>query len=103
MTTRSGVPMTRESTSQGERSKVRRPRALTPHSMVMPFAPASPAQPSRIAAGAAELRRLGLQVAERPSTENDGYFAASTASRRDELVGALERDDIEALVGTRGG
>jgi muramoyltetrapeptide carboxypeptidase len=103
MTTRSGVPMTRVSTSQSERSKARKPRALPPHSMVIPFAPASPAESSRIAAGVAELKRLGLQVAERAATENDGYFAASTAIRRDELVGALERDDIEALVGTRGG
>ena len=103
MTTRSGVPLTREASSQSERSKVRKPRALTPHSMVMPFAPASPAEPSKIAAGAEELRRLGLHVVERTSTENDGYFAASTAIRRDELVGQLERADIAALVGTRGG
>jgi muramoyltetrapeptide carboxypeptidase len=95
--------MPRESTSQSERSKVRKPRALTPRSMVMPFAPASPAEPSRIEAGIAELTRLGLQVAERPSTENDGYFAGTTATRRDELIAALERDDIAALVGTRGG
>jgi muramoyltetrapeptide carboxypeptidase len=46
---------------------------------------------------------LGLRVAERPSTENDGYFAATVTSRRKELVSALERDDIDALVGTRGG
>jgi muramoyltetrapeptide carboxypeptidase len=103
MTTRSGVPLTRESTFQSERSKVRKPRALAPHSVVMPFAPASPAEPSKIVAGAEELRRLGLHVAERTSTENDGYFAASTAIRRDELVGQLERADIAALVGTRGG
>jgi muramoyltetrapeptide carboxypeptidase len=103
MTARSGVPMTRESTSQSERSKVRKPRALTPHSRVKPFAPASPAEPSRITAGVAELKRLGFHVAERPSTENDGYFAGTTTTRRDELVGALERDEIEALVGTRGG
>jgi len=51
----------------------------------------------------AEVMRLGWQVAERAAIENDGYFAASTTSRRAELVGALERDDIDALVGTRGG
>ena len=51
----------------------------------------------------AEVMRLGWQVAERASIENDGYFAASTTSRRAELVGALEREDIDALVGTRGG
>lgn len=103
MTTRSGVPITRESTSQSERSKVRKPRALTAHGVVVPFAPASPAEPSRIAAGIAELQRLGLRVADRPSTENDGYFAGTTTTRRDELIGALERDNIAALVGTRGG
>jgi muramoyltetrapeptide carboxypeptidase len=103
MTGRSGVPTTRESVSQSERASVRKPLALTTHSVVMPFAPASPAEASRIAAGMAELRRLGLQVAERASSENDGYFAGTTANRRDELVDALEREDIEALVGTRGG
>jgi muramoyltetrapeptide carboxypeptidase len=69
----------------------------------MPFAPASPSEPSKIAAGIAELRRLGWQVAERASIENDGYFAATTASRRDELLAALQGEDIDALVGTRGG
>ncbi|HSY32731.1 MAG TPA: LD-carboxypeptidase [Verrucomicrobiae bacterium] len=103
MTTRSGVPMTRESTSQSERSKARKPRALTPHSMVMPFAPASPAEPSRIAAGIAELTRLGWQVATRASTQNDGYFAGTMTSRHNELLRALEREDIDALIGTRGG
>jgi len=103
MTVRSGVPITRESASQSERASVRKPRALTNRGVVVPFAPASPGEPTRIAAGIAELARLGWQVAERVSTENDGYFAATTSDRRDELVGALERDDIEALVGTRGG
>jgi muramoyltetrapeptide carboxypeptidase len=103
VTGRPGVPVTRDSVSQSEHASVRKPRALTTHSLIMPFAPASPVEASRITAGVAELRRLGLQVAERAATENDGYFAGTTASRRDELVDALERDDIEALVGTRGG
>ena len=51
----------------------------------------------------AELTRLGWRIAERAAIENDGYFAASATSRRAELVGALEREDIDALVGTRGG
>jgi muramoyltetrapeptide carboxypeptidase len=71
--------------------------------MVMPFAPSSPAEPSKIAAGAEELRRLGWQVAERASTQNDGYFAGTMTTRRNELLSALERADIAALVGTRGG
>jgi muramoyltetrapeptide carboxypeptidase len=103
MTARYKVPMERESVAQSARATVRKPRALTTHSVVMPFAPASPAEPSRIAAGMAELKRLGWQAAEQASTENDGYFAGTTASRRDDFVGKLERHDIAALAGTRGG
>jgi muramoyltetrapeptide carboxypeptidase len=103
MTARSGVPIARELVSQSERANARKPPALTSDSVVMPFAPASPAEPSRIAAGVAELKRIGWQVAERASIENDGYFAATMTSRRDELVGALQHDDIDALVGARGG
>src|ERR1700681_426260 len=103
MTSRIGVPSMPELASQSERSNVRKPLALTSDSVVMPFAPASPAETSRIAAGVAELTRLGWKVAERASTANEGYFAATTTSRRSELVGALQRDDVAALVGTRGG
>ena len=103
MTVRSGVPMPREIDSQSERANVRKSRSLSSHRTVMPFAPASPAETSKIAAGIAELTRLGWKVTERASTANEGYFAGTTKTRRDELIGALERDDIDALVGTRGG
>jgi muramoyltetrapeptide carboxypeptidase len=103
MTTRSDVPMVRESASRSERATVRKPRALANRSVVMPFAPASPAETSKIAAGMAELTRLGWKVTERAPTVNEGYFAGTTKTRRDELVGALARNDIGALVGTRGG
>ena len=103
MTGRSGVPMERESVPQTARAGVRKPRALTNRSLIMPFAPASPGEPSRIAAGTTELKRLGFHVAERAPNENEGYFAGTTATRRDELVGALQRNDVDALVGTRGG
>jgi muramoyltetrapeptide carboxypeptidase len=103
MTGRFGLPMERESISQSEHVNVRKPHSLTAESVVMPFAPASPAEPSRIAAGITELSRLGWRIAERASIVNDGYFAGTLTSRRSELVGALERDDIAALVGTRGG
>jgi muramoyltetrapeptide carboxypeptidase len=103
MTGRSGVPIQRESASQSELINVRKPRSLNVGSMVMPFAPASPAEPSRIAGGIAELTRLGWHVAERAATQNDGYFAGTMTTRRNELLSALERDDVDALVGTRGG
>ena len=103
MTSRSGVPIQRASVPQSERASVRKPKALNDESVIMPFAPASPAETSRIAAGLAELSRLGWRVEERASMVNDGYFAGTLTSRRSDLVGALERDDIGALVGTRGG
>jgi muramoyltetrapeptide carboxypeptidase len=103
VTSRSGVPIQRASVPQSERASVRKPKALNDESVIMPFAPASPAETSRIAAGLAELSRLGWRVEERASMVNDGYFAGTLTSRRSELVGALERDDIGALVGTRGG
>jgi muramoyltetrapeptide carboxypeptidase len=103
MTGRSGVPIAHESASQSERANVRKPHSLTTETVVIPFAPASPAEPSRIAAGMVELRRLGWRVAEPASIVNDGYFAGTITSRRRELMSALERSDIDALVGTRGG
>ena len=95
--------MVRESASRTELATARKPRALANRSVIMPFAPASPAETSKIAAGMAELTRLGWKVTERAPTVNQGYFAGTTKARRDELVGALERNDIDALVGTRGG
>jgi muramoyltetrapeptide carboxypeptidase len=103
MRVRSGLPMPREIDSQSGRADVRKSRSLASHSTVIPFAPASPADTSRIVAGMSELTRLGWEVAERASTANEGYFAGTMKIRRDELIGALERDDIDALVGTRGG
>ena len=52
---------------------------------------------------AAELVRLGFRAAERSLFENDGYFAGPVNQRRSDLLAALERHDVGALVGTRGG
>jgi len=104
MTPRSGsIPIIGKSLVAGETVATRKPRALANGDVVMPFAPASPAEPSRIAAGAAELVRLGFRVAERSLFENDGYFAGLVGHRRDDFQAALERHDISALAGTRGG
>jgi muramoyltetrapeptide carboxypeptidase len=104
MTPRSGsIPVVGKSLATAEAVTSRKPRALANGGAVMPFAPASPAEPSRIAAGVAELVRLGFRVAERSVFENDGYFAGMVSHRRDDLLAALERQDVNALVGTRGG
>jgi muramoyltetrapeptide carboxypeptidase len=71
--------------------------------MLTPFAPASPADFAKIAAGAEELRRLGFQLPDATTRAPDGYFSGSVEVRRSELSHALERGDVDALVATRGG
>jgi muramoyltetrapeptide carboxypeptidase len=104
MTPRTGsVPVTGKRLIGGPVIATRKPHALTSGGMVMPFAPASPAESSRIAEGIAELTRQGFRVADRSLFENDGYFAGLMTNRREDLVAALERPDVNALVGVRGG
>jgi muramoyltetrapeptide carboxypeptidase len=99
----SSVPLVGKSPLVGGAEIVRKPRALSGGGRFMPFGPASPAEPFRIAAGIAELVRLGFRVADRAVFANDGYFAGLTGNRRDDFTAALERHDIDALVGARGG
>lgn len=98
-----GVPIAGQMPGIGEAVAVHKPRAITGKTVVMPFAPASPAEPAKIAAGIAELKLLGYHVSEPSSFANDGYFAGVTANRRDDFLRALERYDVGALVGVRGG
>ncbi len=83
--------------------EVRKPKALNSRSMFMPFAPASPAEFSKVLAGAEDLRNLGFHVADSMPLTPEGYFAGSVSGRRNELVSELEREDVHALVAVRGG
>src|SRR5271170_6323455 len=83
--------------------ELRKPRALNSRSVLMPFAPASPAEFSKVLAGAEELRRLGFHVADATPLSPDGYFAGALAGRRNEFLSELQRDDVDALVAVRGG
>jgi muramoyltetrapeptide carboxypeptidase len=83
--------------------EVRKPRALNARSVLMPFAPASPAEFAKVLAGAEELRHLGFQVADATPLSPEGYFAGSLLGRRNEFLSELERDDVDALVAVRGG
>ncbi len=104
MTARSGsIPVIGKGLTAHGTELVRKPHALANAAQVMPFAPASPAEPIRIGAGIAELVRLGFRVADRTLFANDGYFAGITGNRRGDFTAALERQDIDALVGVRGG
>jgi muramoyltetrapeptide carboxypeptidase len=83
--------------------EVRKPRALNSRSVLMPFAPASPAEFAKVLAGAEELRKLGFQVADSTPLSPEGYFAGSISERRNEFLSELERGDVDALVAIRGG
>lgn len=65
--------------------ELRKPRALNSQSVFMPFAPASPAEFSKVLAGAEELRNLGFHIGDSTPLTPDGYFAGSLAGRRNEL------------------
>jgi muramoyltetrapeptide carboxypeptidase len=84
-------------------AEARKPRALNSRSVLMPFAPASPAEFAKVVAGAEELRRLGFQVADATPLAPEGYFAGPLVGRRDEFLSELGRDDVDALVAIRGG
>jgi muramoyltetrapeptide carboxypeptidase len=83
--------------------ELRKPRALNSQSVFMPFAPASPAEFSKVLAGAEELRSLGFHIGDSTPLTPDGYFAGSLAGRLNEILSELERSDVDALVAIRGG
>ncbi len=80
-----------------------KPRALSKGSQVGVFAPASPAEESRIARGMAELRSLGFVPQDTFSRESQAYFSASADSRLDHFSSLLNDAGIAALIALRGG
>jgi len=82
---------------------VKKPRALNFASAVMPFAAASPAREEAIAAGLAELERLGFRTEKSPNLSSEGFFAGSRAERIAEFLNGLRREDADGLVAIRGG
>jgi muramoyltetrapeptide carboxypeptidase len=81
----------------------RKPRALRKGSKIAVFAPASPAEQLDVTAGLAELRRLGYEFTPVQLPGTEGYFAASTESRRDGFLKAVHQPDIVGLMALRGG
>lgn len=80
-----------------------RPRALHARTMFALFAPASPGTNDRVAAGFAELERLGWHVLPAAPQAPEGYFANSLAGRRNEFLEALSSSPDTALLAIRGG
>ncbi len=82
---------------------MRKPTALERGARVAVFAPASPGSEAKVAAGVAELRRLGFAADVPVALRSDGYFAASVEARRAEFVRLLGDSKIDGLIGLRGG
>ena len=87
----------------GARVSVRKPKALHAGSRFAVIAPASPGHKEPEERGVAELLRLGFSIEMRDSVASEGYFAASAAGRRAELLRALRDPQVEALISLRGG
>lgn len=90
-------------TSKPVAMEVKKPRALRFASTVVPFAPASPARAEAIAAGLAELERLGFRTEKVGNCSPEGFFAASRAERIAEFLAGLRRQDVDGLAAVRGG
>ena len=82
-----------------------KPRALPPNARIALVAPASSAQPDRIANGIANLQGRGFQVI--PATHANGkhlpYFSASTKNRLRDFTDSFTNPDIDAIFCIRGG
>jgi muramoyltetrapeptide carboxypeptidase len=81
----------------------RKPRALHAGSAVLPFGPASPAAPEKVDLGLRELVAMGLRPLEYAVREPQGFVAGTTEERRGDFLAGLLREDVEGLVGIRGG
>jgi muramoyltetrapeptide carboxypeptidase len=82
---------------------VRKPKALRAGSRLAVVAPASPGLKEPEERGIAELLQLGFAVELSGPRTPQGYFAASAAERRAELLEALRDPQIDALISLRGG
>jgi muramoyltetrapeptide carboxypeptidase len=90
-------------TQQQTASDVRKAAALRPSNTIGIFAPASPAQESRVNLGMEELRSLGFAPQADFSRESQAYFSADAPARLAHFRSLLNDEHISALIGLRGG
>lgn len=86
-----------------ESLSVVKPRALSKGARVGVFAPASPAEESRVACGVAELKSLGFVPEDSFSRESQAYFSASVDSRLNHFLSLWNDPNIAGLIALRGG
>jgi muramoyltetrapeptide carboxypeptidase len=82
---------------------VRKPHALHAGSAVLPFGPASPADPEKMELGLRELRALGLRTLDHAVRNPQGFVAGTTEERRGDFLEGLLREDVDGLAAIRGG
>lgn len=81
-----------------------KPPALRPGDTIGIIAPASNVKPEELKAGVEALRRAGYRIVHLDSIlDRDLYFAGTVDRRVRELEEMFDRDDIRAIVCTRGG
>lgn len=79
-------------------------RRLKPGDRVALVAPASPFPPEEVAAGVAELRRLGFEAVYDPAIfDKQRFVAGSAESRAKAIHDAWANPDVAALIAVRGG
>jgi len=83
--------------------KLEKPKALRKGSRLGIVSPSSPAEASAIAAGVAELHRLGFQIEEPPPMEPQGYFAGSHTERLQQFCKTVHDKHIDGVIAARGG
>ena len=93
-----------ETSLASPKPEIIRPAALRPGDKVALIAPASNFNKESFLAGCARLQQMGFEAVYSPDIfDRDSYFAGSTERRLRELEEFLERNDIAALIGVRGG
>jgi muramoyltetrapeptide carboxypeptidase len=81
----------------------RKPKALVAGSRIGAIAPASPGEDVAVERGFVELERMGFLVERGAARASEGYFAASAAKRRAELVRSVNDPEIDGSIALRGG
>jgi muramoyltetrapeptide carboxypeptidase len=84
-------------------AKLEKPKALRKGSRLGIVSPSSPADAAAIAAGIAELRRLGFQIEEPAPMEPQGYFAGGHSERLQQLCKTVHDKRVEGVIAARGG
>ena len=83
--------------------RLEKPKALHRGSCLAIVSPSSPADPTTIAAGIEELRRLGFEVEPPPPVNPQGYFAGDHRQRTHLFSKPFLERKIDGVVATRGG